>query len=208
MVALSLFFRGIQEVLWELGTGSTVASMEDISVITAVHHPLRRRIYDYLLLYGTSQVTTLARSLGSQVGSISHHLRMLERAGLVERVEDPSGDRRTSWWNLARRGLTWSAEDYADSPADALLAREAQRQGIRMQIDRLQQWQRRHDDPAYNAYDASNTESIAWASPDELRDLSARLLRTMEEWRASVDLEDGQERTPIFFFAHAFPTTP
>ena len=103
--------------------------MEDISVITAVHHPLRRRIYDYLLLYGTSQVTTLARSLGSQVGSISHHLRMLERAGLVERDQDPSGDRRTSWWKPARRGLTWSAEDFADSPADALLAREAQRQG-------------------------------------------------------------------------------
>ena len=104
--------------------------MEDISVITAVHHPLRRRIYDYLLLYGTSQVTTLARSLGSQVGSISHHLRMLERAGLVERDQDPSGDRRTSWWKPARRGLTWSAEDFADSPADALLAREAQRQGL------------------------------------------------------------------------------
>ncbi|WP_431072985.1 ArsR/SmtB family transcription factor [Microbacterium phyllosphaerae] len=182
--------------------------MEDISVITAVHHPLRRRIYDYLLLYGTTKVTTLARSLGSQVGSISHHLRMLERAGLVEREEDPSGDRRTSWWKLARRGLTWSAEDYADSPADALLAREAQRQGIRMQIDRLQRWQRRHQDPAYAAYDASNTETTAWASPDELRDLSARVLRTMDEWRASVDLEDGQERTPIFFFAHAFPTTP
>lgn len=182
--------------------------MEDISVITAVHHPLRRRIYDYLLLYGTSQVTTLARSLESQVGSISHHLRMLERAGLVERVEDPSGDRRTSWWKLARRGFTWSADDFVDSPADALLAREAQRQGIRMQIDRLQRWQRRHDDPAYAAYDAPNTETTAWASPDELRDLSARILRTLEEWRESVDLDDGQQRTPIFVFAHAFPTTP
>ena len=48
--------------------------MEDISVITAVHHPLRRRIYDYLLLYGTSQVTTLARSLGSQVGLSLIHI--------------------------------------------------------------------------------------------------------------------------------------
>ncbi|MGN7947988.1 helix-turn-helix domain-containing protein [Microbacterium sp. 22215] len=182
--------------------------MEDISVITAVHHPLRRRIYDYLLLYGTSQVTTLARSLESQVGSISHHVRMLERAGLVERVEDPSGDRRTSWWTLARRGFTWSADDFSDSPAEALLAREAQRQGIRMQIDRLQRWQRRHDDPAYAAYDASNTETTAWASPEELRDLSARILRTLEEWRESVDLDDGQQRTPIFVFAHAFPTTP
>lgn len=182
--------------------------MEDISVITAVHHPLRRRIYDYLLLYGRTQVTTLARALSSQVGSISHHLRMLERAGLVERAEDPTGDRRTSWWVIARRGLTWSASDFADSPADALLAREAQRQSIRMQIERLQRWQRRHDDPAFAEYDASNTETTAWASPAELRDLSARLLATLDEWRASVDLDDGQSRTPIFFFAHAFPTEP
>ncbi|WP_341934633.1 helix-turn-helix domain-containing protein [Microbacterium sp. LWO14-1.2] len=182
--------------------------MEDIAVITAVHHPLRRRIYDYLLLYGTAQVGTVARALDTQVGSISHHLRMLERAGLIERAEDPTGDRRTSWWRIARRGLTWSAGDFADSPADALLAREAQRQSIRMQIERLRRWQRRHDDPEYAVYDASNTETTAWATPDELRDLSARLLATLDEWRASVNPDDGQARTPIFFFAHAFPTRP
>ncbi|MCE0508011.1 helix-turn-helix domain-containing protein [Microbacterium aurugineum] len=182
--------------------------MEDISVITAVHHPLRRRIYDYLLLYGTSQVTTLARALESQVGSISHHLRMLERAGVVERVPDPDGDKRTSWWAVARRGLTWSTDDYADSPSDALLAREAQRQGIRMQIERLQQWHRHRHDPAYVGYDGSNTETTTWASPDELRDLSARLLATIREWQDGIDLADDQSRTPIFVFAHAFPTVP
>ena len=182
--------------------------MEDISVITAIHHPVRRRIYDYLLLYGTSQVTVVARALDAQVGSISHHLRMLERAGLVERDDDPTGDRRTSWWRLARRGLTWSASDFADSPADALLAREAQRQSIRMQIERLQRWQRRHDDPAFSAYDASNTEWTAWASPDELRDLSDRVLTALRDWQASIDPDDGQVRTPVFFFAHAFPTVP
>ena len=177
-------------------------------MITAVHHPLRRRIYDYLLLYGTSQVTALARALDRQVGSISHHLRMLERAGIVERAADPTGDRRTSWWTVARRGLTWSVEDFVDSPADALLAREAQRQGIRMQIDRLQRWHRRRGEPAVAAYDASNTETTAWATPEELRDLSARVLDVVRDWQASIDEGDGQARTPVFFFAHAFPTEP
>ncbi len=165
-------------------------------------------MHDYLLLYGTSQVTTLARALDAQVGSISHHRRMLERAGIVERVDDPNGDRRTSWWRLARRGLTWSAADFADSPADALLAREAQRQGIRMQIERLQRWHRHSNDPAYAEYEGSNTEWTAWASPDELRDLSARVVNTVREWQASIDTADGRERTPVFFFAHAFPTEP
>lgn len=177
-------------------------------MITAVHHPLRRRIFDYLLLYGTSQVTAVARALDCQVGSVSHHLRMLERAGVVERAADPSGDRRTSWWRIARRGLTWSVDDFADSPAAALLAREAQRQGIRMQIDRLQRWHRRRGDPAVANYDASNTETTAWATPAELHDLSTRVLRAVRDWQASIDEDDGQERLPVFFFAHAFPTEP
>jgi hypothetical protein len=153
-------------------------------------------------------VTTLAGALDSQVGSISHHLRMMERAGVVERAPDPVGDKRTSWWALSRREFTWSPTDFEASPADALLAREAQRQNIRMQIDRLQRWHRTHDDPRYAEYDASNTESTTWATPDELRDLSARLLTTLREWKSSIDLEDGQERVPVFFFAHAFPTQP
>lgn len=177
-------------------------------MITAVHHPLRRRIHDYLLLYGTSQVTAISRALDSQVGSISHHLRMLERAGVVERAEDPTGDRRTSWWRLARRGMSWSVADYADSPADALLAREAERQGIRMQIERLQRWHRRKGDSAYTEYDGSNLDTTAWATADELRDLSQRVIDVVREWQHSIDTDDGQARVPVFFFAHAFPTEP
>ncbi|WP_407360646.1 ArsR/SmtB family transcription factor [Microbacterium sp. LBN7] len=182
--------------------------MEDISVITAVHHPLRRRMFDYLLLFGASQVTALSRALDSQVGSISHHLRMLERAGVVERVEDPTGDKRTSWWRVARRGLTWSADDFADSPADALLAREAQRQGIRLQFERLQRWHRHRHDADYADYDGYSTDSTAWASPAELQDLSMRLLATIRDWQESIDVRDGQDRTPVFLFAHAFPSEP
>ncbi|MGL3150857.1 helix-turn-helix domain-containing protein [Microbacterium sp. A82] len=182
--------------------------MEDISVITAVHHPLRRRIFDFLLLYGTSQVTAIARVLDSQVGSISHHLRMLERAGVVERATDPHGDKRTSWWKVARSGFTWSTDDFEDSPADALLAREAERTGIRQQIERLQRWYKRRQRAELKDYDAFNMENLGWATPEELTDLSNRVRLLLEQWRESVDLEDGQQRTPVFFFARAFPTEP
>lgn len=182
--------------------------MEEITVITAVHHPVRRRIFDYLVLYGTSQVTAISRALELQVGSVSHHLRMLERAGVVERGDDPGGDRRTSWWQLARRSFTWSADDYVDAPAEALLAREAERQGIRAQIERLQQWRRVRTQPPYADYDAFNTESLAWATPDELADLQDRLRATLDQWRASIDTDDDAPRKPIFFFAHGFPMQP
>ena len=177
--------------------------MEKISVITAVHHPLRRRIVDHLLLHETAQVGGLARALGAQVGSISHHLRMLQRAGVVEQVEDPSGDRRTSWWRLIRRSLSWSSSDFADSPADAYLAREAQRLNVRHQLERLQQWNRVSPSTDVEGF---TTDALAWATPQELLDLSRRLSETLDEWRASIDRSDGQRRMPVFFFAHGFPT--
>lgn len=175
--------------------------MEDIKVVTAISHPLRRRIIDRLLLHGPTQVGTLARTFEAQVGSISHHLRMLQKAGVVEQVDPPDGDRRASWWQLTRRSFTWSTD--FDSPADALLAREAQRANVRSQLDRLQRW---HRASSRTDLEGFSTDSLAWATQDELADLHRRLNTLLDEWRAGIDREDGQQRMPVFFFAHGFPT--
>ncbi|CAH0182271.1 MULTISPECIES: helix-turn-helix domain-containing protein [unclassified Microbacterium] len=182
--------------------------MEPIEAITAVHHPMRRRIVDYLGLYGASQVTTLARALEQQVGSISHHLRMLERAGIIERADDPTGDKRTSWWQPSRTSFSWSVDDFADSPADAMLARGAERANINTQIGRLSAWHRSGNaDPAWSRA-AFSSDTLTWASSDELAALSAAVSATIETWRRSIDSTDGVERRPVFVFAHGFPTAP
>ncbi|MFC5432315.1 ArsR/SmtB family transcription factor [Microbacterium suwonense] len=176
--------------------------MENISVITAISHPLRRRIIDRLLLHGPTQVGTFARVLDAQVGSISHHLRMLQKAGVIEQTDAPDGDRRASWWRLARRSFTWSAADF-ESPADALLAREAERANVRHQLDRLSQWYRTSPTSDLEGF---NTDSLAWATQEELNDLHRRLNTMLDDWRSSIDREDRQERMPVYFFAHGFPT--
>lgn len=182
--------------------------MEEIEVITAVHHPLRRRIVDYLGLYGASQVTTLARALEQQVGSISHHLRMLERAGIIERADDPTGDKRTSWWQPSRRSFGWSVSDFADSPANAMLARSAERANINAQIKRLSAWHRATaPKPAWNDA-AFSTDTLTWASAEELTALAQALSSTISTWRESIDTDDGADREPVFVFAHGFPTAP
>ncbi|MFD5225293.1 ArsR/SmtB family transcription factor [Microbacterium sp. NPDC058342] len=175
--------------------------MEHISVIATISHPLRRRMLGHLLLHGATQVGTFARALDAQVGSISHHLRMLQRAGIVEQTDAPDGDRRASWWQLARRSFTWSTSDY-DSPADALLAREAQRANVRHQLDLLQRW---HRASVHSDREGFSTDSLAWATQEELSDLHARLNALLDEWRRGIDREDGRERMPVFFFAHGFP---
>ncbi|MFD5214690.1 helix-turn-helix domain-containing protein [Microbacterium sp. NPDC058345] len=176
--------------------------MEHISVITAISHPLRRRIVDRLLLHGASQVGTLARAFDAQVGSISHHLRMLQKAGVVEQVDAPDGDRRSSWWQLARRSFSWSAADF-DSPADALMAREAERANLRRQLERLQRWHRISPDSELAGF---ATDTLAWATQEELTALMDRLTALLDDWRGGIDTEDGKERVPVYFFAHGFPT--
>ncbi len=176
--------------------------MEQISVITAVHHPLRRRIIDYLVLHDTVQVGTLARAFDAQVGSISHHLRMLQKAGVVEQADDPTGDRRTSWWKLSRQRFTWSGSDF-DSPADALVARQAERANVRHHFEQLQRWHRASPTTEIQGF---ATDTLNWATPDELRDLGERLGALLDEWSSGIDRADGQERLPVFFFAHGFPT--
>lgn len=171
-------------------------------MITAIAHPLRRRIVDRLLLHGASQVGALARAFDVQVGSVSHHLRMLQKAGVVEQVEPPDGDRRSSWWQLARRSFTWSDGDF-DSPADVMIAREAQRANVRHQLQRLQQWHRASTGSHAQGF---STDTLAWATPQELRDLHARVNAAVDEWKRGIDTGDGDERMPVFFFAHGFPT--
>lgn len=187
--------------------------MEEIDAITAVHHPVRRRIFDYLGLYGASQVGSLARALEQQVGSISHHLRMLERAGIVERADDPTGDKRTSWWQIARRSFTWSVEDFAESPADAMLARGAQRANISAQIGRLSAWHRSGNTDTAWSRAAFSTDTLVWATPDELAALSKAFVDAIAQWTRSIERADAPderttERRPVFIFAHGFPTTP
>jgi len=182
--------------------------MEEIDTITAVHHPVRRRIIDYLGLYGASQVTSLARALEQQVGSISHHLRMLERAGIVERADDPTGDRRTSWWQASRKRFSWSVDDFADSPADAMLARSAERANVAVQIGRLSAWRRSTSPSPQWSSAAFSTDTLTWASPAELSALSQSLNDVVDSWRRSIDADDGEDRHPVFVFAHGFPTIP
>lgn len=156
---------------------------------------------DHLKLHGATQVGTLARVLDAQVGSISHHLRMLERAGVVERVPAPDGDGRSSWWQLAQSSFTWSTGEF-DSPADALLAREAMRANVRHQLELLQRWHRASTQSDRTGF---STDHLAWATQAELDDLQNRLNRLLDDWKDGIDRADGHDRMPVFFFAHGFP---
>ena len=183
--------------------------MESIETLRAVHHPTRRRIIGHLFLHGPAQVGTLAAALEQQVGSISHHLRMLERVEVVARAPELATDGRSSWWRLERSSISWSADDYAEDPGARWQARAAERANIDHQLQRLAAWKRgsQEDDESWRRAAFSN-DVLALATPEELARLSELLTETWRAWRDGIDREDGQHRRAVFVFAHGFPTAP
>lgn len=182
--------------------------MPSIDVLRAVHHPTRRRMVDLLHLSGPCQVGTLATQLGEQVGSISHHLRVLERAGIVARAPELATDGRTSWWRLEQDSLSWSVDDF-DTAADRTQAKAAERLNIDHHLSRLGAWKRAadHADPAWRRA-AFATDLLAMATPAELERLHTALNDAAAAWRESLPAEPDGERSPVFVFAHGFPTRP
>jgi DNA-binding transcriptional ArsR family regulator len=184
--------------------------------LTAIHHPVRRRLLEHLHLEGPSTVGTMAAALGLQVGSVSHHLKTLERAGFVELAPELAKDRRETWWRGITRNVSWSITDFADSPTDLLLATAAERANLQHHNDKVLTWftDREEADPAW--VDAAfATEHWATATPAELTDLSRRILELYGTWAAECDAaaatEDDEtraQRRPVFVFAHGNPSRP
>ncbi|MEO5709074.1 MAG: winged helix-turn-helix domain-containing protein [Nocardioidaceae bacterium] len=51
---------------------------------------MRRRMLEFLTLHGPSTVGAITAGLGQQVGSVSHHVKTLGRAGFVKASVRPS----------------------------------------------------------------------------------------------------------------------
>jgi predicted ArsR family transcriptional regulator len=187
--------------------------------LVALHHPVRRRILELLQVDGPATVGTMAAALGQQVGSISHHLKTLERSGFVVAAPELARDRRESWWRGVPRQVSWSVTDFAGSDTDTLLATAAERANLQHHTDKVVGWftdREEYGDAWVEA--AFSTEQWAKATEEELADLSLRLSGLLAEWAqeceaaATVERESGSgdeaRRKPVFVFAHGNPSRP
>jgi DNA-binding transcriptional ArsR family regulator len=199
-------------ILWIYGWGMPDPRLD---VLTAIHHPVRRRVLEHLHLNGPATVGMLAEGLGLQVGSVSHHLKTLERVGYVEPAPELARDRRESWWRGVSHQVSWSVTDF-DDPTDVLLATAAERENLQHHAGKVLGWLGERDGLPTAWVDAGfATEHWATATPDELADLSARVNELFASWAAGCEAaaagEDDDERarrTPVFVFAHGNPARP
>ncbi len=177
-----------------------VREIRDSKVLAAMSHPLRRRLLDLLHLDGPATASMLAAKTGQAVGNISHHIKVLAAAKLVEQAPELARDQRERWWRRVSKTLRWAAADFPDDP----VAEAAEVLVLERQTAVARQWiaeRESYPEPWRGAPFAMDT----WIrlSADELDELNERVLLLVSEFEDRVEPGDGIERRPVFFAARA-----
>jgi DNA-binding transcriptional ArsR family regulator len=181
----------------------------DSKVLAAMSHPLRRRLMDVLKVYGPSTATAVAGRTGQTVANVSHHLRVLDTAGLIEEAPDLARTRRERWWRLVSSAVKWSEVDFADDPASAAVADAALSLNLEHHVSLVRAWWAAGDEARAHWQDTSfSTDKWLHVTPDELAELSTQVIDLLERWATREIPEDDQRRDPVFVFSYAVPGTP
>ena len=179
----------------------------DASVIAAIHHPLRRRLIDLLGVDGPATASRLAEATGELVGNISHHLKVLAAAGVIEEAPELAKNRRERWWRSARASYSWSIADAGGDPAGELVAATAEEANLTHHTGKVRRWfedRQQYDEAWLRA--AFATESWVTLTPERLSELSGRMSDLIQEYFDNPS--EGPDAETVFVFAHAVPARP
>ncbi|CAN5286458.1 helix-turn-helix domain-containing protein [soil metagenome] len=103
----------------------------EVDQLRALSHPLRVRILDELSANGPLTASGLGEQLNESSGSMSYHLRQLEKVGLVQEKTD-KGNGRERWWERRAGSITFpEPRDFPIGSADRLAARLLTDESIR-----------------------------------------------------------------------------
>ncbi|MFD2024676.1 ArsR/SmtB family transcription factor [Promicromonospora aerolata] len=185
-----------------------VRRLTEAKALAALAHPTRSRLLDSLTVDGPGTASDLAERIGQAVGSISHHMKVLADAGLVQEAAELARDRRERWWRITPGRVSWSRTDVAQDLASTRTAVAAEKFVLAQQTERAYEW-------LEVAQSADEWEAAAFAAqgwlrltPDELRQVNQELLDVVDRWRHRDVPADDRERESVFLFARGFPAQP
>jgi DNA-binding transcriptional ArsR family regulator len=186
-----------------------VVQISDSRVLAAMAHELRRRLLTLLKLEGPSTVSLLAARTGQASGNISHHLRVLAAAGLVEEAPELARDRRERWWRRAVLTTQWSMSDFAGDAAAEAVARAADSLNLDYQLSRVREWAGASDEEkARWPHGPFSVDTWLKLTDEELAQLGAEMIALLRRWADREVPDDRQERGTVFAFARALPASP
>lgn len=82
--------------------------------LRAMAHPLRMQIVERVGRRGTARAADLASDLGVPANSISYHLRILARGGVITEAPEAARDRRDRVWTLRQHSFYHGPGDAPD----------------------------------------------------------------------------------------------
>nr|BFE69015.1 helix-turn-helix domain-containing protein [Actinoplanes digitatis] len=180
--------------------------IRDAAVLKAVAHPVRRRLLDVLRVDGPSMPSVLARCTGQAVANVSHHLRVLAEAGLIEEAPDLARNRKEHWWRMPDRSISWSVADFGDDAASLAAADAALALDLQRQVELVSTWlgsPASREEPWTGA--AFSTDGFLRLSPAELAALGAEIQQVIDRY---AGLPEAPDREPVFVIGRGFPARP
>ncbi|MFD2795423.1 ArsR/SmtB family transcription factor [Promicromonospora vindobonensis] len=185
-----------------------VRKLTEAKALAALAHPTRSRLLDILTVDGPGTASALAERTEQAVGSISHHMKVLADAGLVQEAPELARDRRERWWRITPGRVSWSRTQVAHDLASARTAVAAEKFVLATQVERASEWL----EVAQNVdeWDEAAFATQGWLhlTSDELRQVNQEVLDIIDRWRHRDVPDDGRERETIFLFARGFPAQP
>lgn len=185
-------------------------TIKDSAVLAALAHPLRRRIMDVLRVHGPSTASAIAEKTGQAVGNVSHHLKVLGASDLIEEAPELAKDRRERWWRLVNSSLRWSTGDFLEDPAAHAISDAVQSLNLEHHYQMVRSWYGEPDEERQRKWGNGSFSADKWLSmtPEELYQLSQEIGELFARWATRPIPDDGQEREPVFVFAHGVPGRP
>jgi DNA-binding transcriptional ArsR family regulator len=180
--------------------GEDIREIRDSKVLAAMSHPLRRRLMELLHLDGPATASMLAAKTDQAVGNISHHMKVLAAAKLVEEAPELARDQRERWWKRAAKTLRWASADFPGDP----VAEAAEVLTLDHQTAIAREWiTSRENYPEEWRSAPFSIDTWIRLSRAELDELNERIFLLLNEFENRTEPGDGVERRPVFFAARA-----
>lgn len=192
---------------------ATAVGADLLDALVALHHPARRRLYEILTVGEPGSVGQLAAQTGMAVGSVSHHLKALHRAGFVEPAPELARDTRESWWRGVRRRLTWSAESFTEGTVGRTVADAAEQANLEHHTRATVAWMRnRASLPEPWRRVGFAADNLVPATAEQFDELAVGMGELITRWDASCRADASErpdaERMPVRVITRAFPSDP
>ena len=172
----------------------------DAETLKAYAHPLRIKMYDYLLTHGSATATQLAKDLGENTGQTSYHLRILARHGLVEDDPEVTARGRERWWRPTRKVLRMEPEVLLD-PATRQATQQVLSAVVQERAEVLKNWFKNAAESGPWLHANVTHRATVKLAPEEAKELISQVLQTIDDFveKREANSDSERQRVRIYF---------